>query len=145
MGTFRTHGLKIIILEEIIMKNIDRMFVLTGLVFLLVGMGLGLKMSMTQNFALHGLHAHLNLLGFVLMTLFGLCYRNWPAMMEGSLATVHYLLHTVTVGVSLTLLFFVLSNMDLAPKLGPVMDIILIGTYAGVLLFAYLFFTRTKE
>ena len=127
------------------MKNVDRMFVLTGLVFLLVGMALGLKMSMTQDFALHGLHAHLNLLGFVVMTLFGLCYRNWPKMQEGKLATVHYLLHTVSVGVALSLLYFVLSNMDLAPKLGPVMDMVLIGTYAGVLLFVYIFFTRTRE
>ena len=82
---------------------------------------------------------------FVVMTLFGLCYRNWPKMQEGKLATVHYLLHTVSVGVALSLLYFVLSNMDLAPKLGPVMDIVLMGTYAGVLLFVYLFFTRTRE
>ena len=127
------------------MKNIDRMFVLTGVVFLLVGMALGLKMSMTQDFALHGLHAHLNLLGFVVMTLFGLCYHAWPRMREGVLATVHYLLHTVTVAVSLTLLYFMLSDMDLASKIGPVMDTLLMGSYAGVLLFAYLLFTRTRE
>jgi len=121
------------------------MFVFTGLVFLLIGMALGLKMSMTQNFALHGLHAHLNLLGFVVMTLFGLCYRNWPKMQEGKLATVHYLLHTVTVSIALSLLYIVLSNMDLAPKLAPVMDMTLMGTYASVILFAYLFFTRARE
>jgi len=127
------------------MKSIDRLWVLTGLVFLLVGMGLGLKMSMTQDYGMHGLHAHLNLLGFVLMTLFGLCYRNWPKMQEGMLATVHYLLHTVTIAISLTLLFFILSNFDLAPKLAPIMQMVLLGTYAGVILFAYLFFTRTRE
>ena len=127
------------------MKGIDRLWVLTGLIFLLVGMGLGLKMSMTQDFAMHGLHAHLNLLGFVLMTLFGLCYRNWPKMQEGMLATVHYCVHTVTVAVSLTLFYFMLSNFDLAPKIGPVMDILLMGTYAGIFLFTYLFYTRAKE
>ena len=127
------------------MKGIDRLWVLTGLIFLLVGMGLGLKMSMTQDFAMHGLHAHLNLLGFVLMTLFGLCYRNWPKMQEGMLATVHYWVHTVTVAVSLTLFYFMLSNFDLAPKIGPVMDILLMGTYAGIFLFTYLFYTRAKE
>lgn len=127
------------------MNNIDRLFVLTGLVFLLVGMALGLKMSATQDFTLHGLHAHLNLLGFVLMTLFGLCYRSWPKMQEGKLATVHYCLHTVSVAVALTLLYFLLSNFELAPKIGPVMDIFLMGAYAGILLFAYLVFTRTKQ
>jgi hypothetical protein len=127
------------------MKNIDRLFVLTGLVFLLVGMGLGLKMSMTQNFALHGLHAHLNLLGFVLMTLFGFCYRIWPKMQEGVLATVHYGLHTVTVAVALTLLYFRLSGSDLGPKIGPVMDVVLIGTVAGIVLFTYLFFKHARD
>ena len=127
------------------MKNLDRMFVLTGVVFLLAGMALGLKMSMPQDFTLHGLHAHLNLLGFVVMTLFGLCYHSWPRMQEGVLATVHYLLHTVTVAVSLTLLYFLLTNMDLAPRIGPIMDTLLMGTYASVLLFAYLLFTRTRE
>ena len=127
------------------MKNIDRLWVLTGLVFLLVGIGLGLKMSATQDFAMHGLHAHLNLLGFVLMTLFGLCYRNWPKMQEGMLATVHYLLHTVSVATALSLLYFLLSNYDLAAKIVPIMNMFLLGAYAGVFLFAYLFFTRTKE
>ncbi len=127
------------------MKNIDRLFILTGLVFLLIGMLLGLKMSMTQNFSLHGLHAHLNLLGFVLMTLFGLCYHLWPKMREGKLATVHYLLHTISVAGGLTLLYFLLSNMELAPKIGPVMDMTVAGTVVGVILFSYLFFTRTRE
>ena len=127
------------------MKNIDRLFVLTGLVFLLIGMALGLKMANTQDFTMHGLHAHLNLLGFVVMTLYGLCYRHWPRMQEGVLARVHYLLHTATVAVALGLLYLVLGNYDLAPKLAPVMNTILLGTYAGTLLFAYLFLTRGKD
>jgi len=127
------------------MKNIDRLFVLTGLLFLLVGMAFGLKMSATMDFTLHGLHAHLNLLGFVLMTLFGLCYRSWPKMQEGKLATVHYLLHTVCVGVALTLLYFLLSNSELAPKIAPVMNLLLGGAYLGILLFTYLVFTRTRD
>jgi len=127
------------------MKNIDRLFVMTGVVFLLIGLAFGLKMSMTQNFAMRDLHAHLNLLGFVLMTLFGLCYRAWPKMQEGSLATVHYLLHTLTVAVALFLFYRVLSNPDLGPKLGPIMDWILMGTYLGVLVFAYLVLTRARD
>ncbi|MGA9575812.1 MAG: hypothetical protein WBS20_17860 [Lysobacterales bacterium] len=127
------------------MKNLDRLFVLTGLVFLLIGMAFGLKMSATMDFTLHGLHAHLNLLGFVLMTLFGLCYRSWPKMQEGKLATIHYLLHTICVGSSLFLLYFLLTRPELGPKIGPVMNLFLAGAYAGILLFAYLVFTRAKD
>lgn len=127
------------------MKNIDRLFVLTGLIFLLVGMAFGLKMSASMDFTLHGLHAHLNLLGFVLMTLFGLCYRSWPRMKENKLATVHYLLHTISVGAALTLLYFLLTKPELGPKIGPVMNMLLGGTYIGILLFTYLVFTRAKD
>jgi len=127
------------------MKNIDRLFVLTGLLFLLVGMAFGLKMSATMDFTLHGLHAHLNLLGFVLMTLFGLCYRSWPKMQEGKLATIHYFLHTGCVAAALTLLYFLLTNSELAPKIAPVMNMLLGGAYLGILLFTYLVFTRTRD
>lgn len=127
------------------MQNIDRLFVLTGLIFLLVGMAFGLKMSASMDFSLHGLHAHLNLLGFVLMTLFGLCYRAWPKMQEGWLATVHYLIHTVCVGVALTLLYFLLTRPELGPKIGPVMNSFLGGAYLGILLFTYLVFARARD
>lgn len=127
------------------MKNIERGFILTGLVFLLAGMALGLKMAIKQDFGMAGLHAHLNLLGFVLMTLFGLCHRAWPKMQESKLAAVHYWLHTVTVATAMVLLFFILSDMSRGPKLGPIMDSILMGTYAGIVLFAWLFYTRAKD
>jgi len=39
----------------------------------------------------------------------------------------------------------VLTDMELAPKVGPVMDMLLVGTVASVVLFAYLFFTRAKD
>ncbi len=127
------------------MKNLDRLFVLTGLVFLLIGMAIGLKMSASMDFTLHGLHAHLNLLGFVLMTLFGLSYRVWPKMAESKLAMVHYLLHTVCVAVALFMLYFLLTNPDLGPKIGPVMNGFLGGAYLGILIFAYLVLTRARD
>jgi len=127
------------------MKNLDRLFLLTGLVFLLIGMAFGMKMAATMDFTLHGLHAHLNLLGFVLMTLFGLTYRAWPRMTEGKLATVHYWLHTVCVAVSMVLLYVLLTNPDQGPKIGPIMEIFLGGAYLGVLIFAYLVLTRAKD
>jgi len=127
------------------MKNLDRLFLLTGLVFLLIGMAFGLKMAATMDFTLHGLHAHLNLLGFVLMTLFALSYRSWPKMQESKLATVHYFLHTICVAISMVLLYFLLTNPDMGPKIGPVMEIFLGGAYFGVLIFAYLVLTRAKD
>jgi hypothetical protein len=127
------------------MKNIDRWFILTGLVFLLIGMALGIKMANAMDFTLHGLHAHLNLLGFVVMTLYGLCYRQWPRMQEGVLATVHYLLHTLSVATALGLLYLMITDADMAPKVGPVQHVSLLIIFAATLLFAYLFLTRARE
>lgn len=128
------------------MNNIERLFILTGIVFLLIGMSLGLHMSMSQDFTLSPLHAHLNLLGFVLMCIFGICYHTWPAMKDGPLCKVHYVLHTVVTAVSLSLLYFVLKDgATYGPTLGPILDITLIGAIIGVLIFGYLFFTRAKS
>lgn len=52
----------------------------------LVGMGLGLAMGVAQDFTLTPVHAHINLLGFVSMMLFGLYYRG--AASAGRLAWV---------------------------------------------------------
>ena len=52
-----------------------------------VGIGLGLYMSATNDFAWHPVHAHLNLLGWVTLALFGLFYRSHPHAAAGKLAT----------------------------------------------------------
>ena len=48
-------------------------------VVLLVGMLAGIAMGIQQNFMLAPAHAHLNLIGGVLLFLFGLYYRLFPA------------------------------------------------------------------
>lgn len=127
------------------MKNLERRWILTGLIFLITGMVLGLIMGFKQDYSQRPLHAHLNLLGFVVMTLFGLCYRQWPKMQESVLAKVHYWLHTGTIAVGFVMVYKVLSNPDLGPKLGPIMDSFFALTALGVVLFTWLFFTRARD
>ena len=62
-------------------------------VLLLIGMLLGIAMGIEENFALAPAHAHLNLIGFVLMFLVGLYYRTTPAAGKGLLAQVQAGLH----------------------------------------------------
>lgn len=45
-----------------------------GVLFLLIGMGMGLQMAISQDHSIHAAHAHLNLLGFVCSMVFGLFY-----------------------------------------------------------------------
>src|SRR5467141_607086 len=57
-----------------------------SVVVLLVGMLAGIVMGIQQDFALAPAHAHLNLIGGVLLFLFGLYYRLVPAAGTTTLA-----------------------------------------------------------
>jgi hypothetical protein len=64
-----------------------------SVVILLVGMLAGIAMGVQQNFTLAPAHAHLNLVGGVLLFLFGLYYRLIPAAGTTMLAKVQGWLH----------------------------------------------------
>jgi hypothetical protein len=80
-----------------------------GSVILLLGMLAGIFMGIREDFALAPAHAHLNLVGGVLLFLFGLCYRVVPAAGITTLAKVQGWLHILgailfPVGVALVIL-----------------------------------------
>ena len=66
-----------------------------SVVVLLVGMLAGIVMGIQQNFVLAPAHAHLNLIGGVLLFLFGLYYRLVPAAGTSTLARVQGWLHMI--------------------------------------------------
>jgi hypothetical protein len=66
-----------------------------SVVILLIGMLAGIVMGMEENFSLQPAHAHLNLVGGVLLFLFGLYYRLFPAAGQSTLATIQGWLHIV--------------------------------------------------
>jgi hypothetical protein len=64
-------------------------------VVLLAGMLAGIVMGIKQDFALGPAHAHLNLIGGVLLFLFGLYYRLVPSAGTSTLAKVQGWLHMI--------------------------------------------------
>ncbi len=60
----------------------------TSVLTLIVGMILGIVMGIRQDFALAPVHAHLNLVGFVMTFAAGLYYRLVPAAGESWLASL---------------------------------------------------------
>jgi hypothetical protein len=66
-----------------------------SVVVLLVGMLAGIAMGIAQNFVLAPAEAHLNLIGGVLLFLFGLYYRLVPAAGTTILAKVQGWLHMI--------------------------------------------------
>ena len=71
------------------MRNIDRIFILTGAFFAVAGMCTGLWMVAVNSFVYSKIHAHINLLGWVSLAIYGVVYRIYPAMKDCSLALTH--------------------------------------------------------
>ncbi len=64
-------------------------------VYFFLAVILGLVMGIIQNFAFTSVHAHLNLLGWVSMALFGLIYSVYKRAGETTLAKAHFWLHNI--------------------------------------------------
>jgi hypothetical protein len=81
------------------MQRISKNYIMIGLVWLLVGMifGTWLGASNHNNFA--NSHAHINLLGFVVSSLFGIFYWAYPNMAKAKLAQWQFIIYEVGVAI----------------------------------------------
>ena len=70
--------------------SVSNNFLRLGVLSALVGMSLGVWMGANEDFVLRPVHAHINLLGFASMMLFGLFYRSFPAAGRGWLPMAHF-------------------------------------------------------
>src|SRR5215813_2651773 len=77
------------------MKNVDRWFILIGLLYGTFGFAFGIWVGINERFEQAHLHAHINLIGYASMVLFGLLYRSFPALAASRLAAVHFILFNV--------------------------------------------------
>src|ERR1043166_9576621 len=81
------------------MCGLSSRFLVVAVICALLGMSAGVGMAIAQDFALAPAHAHLNLLGWVSMAVYGLFYRVEPRAAAGRLPIVHFWLATVGVAV----------------------------------------------
>lgn len=68
------------------MSNI---FLRLSVLFVVLGVSLGYYMGATHDFTVSPVHAHINLLGWVSMFLYGLFYRAFPEAGQGWLPKAH--------------------------------------------------------
>jgi hypothetical protein len=112
------------------MKAIDSAYVVIGVLWLLVGVILGIVMGASHNFQFMPLHAHINLVGFACHSIFGLVYRQWPAMKASRLAPLQFWIFILATPITLIGLYFTLSGgPDLPTIIGS------LGLLLGVILF----------
>src|SRR6185312_8968140 len=66
----------------------------TAVVLVIAGMGWGLQMAISDDHSAYPAHAHLNLLGWVSLFLFGLFYRLHPALDAARVARLQVMIWT---------------------------------------------------
>lgn len=71
------------------MKGIALVFFTAGVICALIGMAWGIQMSASGDHLMAPAHAHLNLLGWVSLAVFGIFYHLVPGAASGMLAKVH--------------------------------------------------------
>ncbi len=79
------------------MKNAPKMFFAAAALFAICGMVWGIQMSATHDHSLSPAHGHLNLIGFVVMSIFGTYYALTPDAGRSRIAAIHFTLNTATV------------------------------------------------
>jgi len=72
------------------MKGIAYNFFLVAVISVTLGMMWGIQMSATNDHLLSPAHAHLNLIGWVTMGLFGIYYVLTPHAAQATLARIHF-------------------------------------------------------
>ena len=124
------------------MPKISKLFFKTAILFLLVGIAIGLKMSISGVHNVTGAHAHANLLGWVTMAIMGAYYALAPAKAEGRLAMVQYGVYTLGVLIMIPALYMLLLGN---PQYEPLVAGGSLITFAGVILFAFIIFSGERR
>jgi hypothetical protein len=70
-----------------------------AVVYFVLAVMLGVGMSMSEDFRLKGLHVHLNLLGWVSLSITGFIYDRVPAAAASRAASVHFWLYVLALPV----------------------------------------------
>lgn len=91
------------------MTRLDTKYLFLASLMLCIGVSLGIYMGATQDFMLRPVHAHVNLMGWASLALFGLTYRSypdlaarWPAKIQFALVVPAVLLFPLGIYIAMT-------------------------------------------
>ena len=74
------------------MRRIDLYFLILAALCLITGVMMGIGMGIAHDFQFAPVHAHLNLLGWTSLALFGLTYKAYPTLAQSRLALAHFVI-----------------------------------------------------
>lgn len=108
-------------------------FIKVSVVYFVIGVLLGMYMSIVHDYALTGVHAHVNLLGWASFALSGVIYCLFPEAGRSMLAKIHFWLHNIGLPLMMIGLTLLLSGMPSFEVLIPIGATLVV---LSVLLFA---------
>ena len=97
------------------MRGVALWFFASGVVYVTAGMVFGIWMSASGDHSLGGAHAHLNLVGWVTMALFGVFYHFSPAAAGTRLAMLHFIVATLGVWLLVPGIALAIKGMTVLP------------------------------
>jgi hypothetical protein len=104
-----------------------------AVVYLVIGMTLGIGMGMTHNFMFRSVHAHVNLLGWASLALAALVFHVFPETARTRLATAWFWLYNLSLPIGMAAIALVLSGHTWAQ---PALIVSQIGIWVAGLIFA---------
>lgn len=117
-------------------------FLRIAVLYIIVGVALGIYMGASGDHLMHPVHAHLNLLGWVAMSLFGLFYRVIPAAADTKLAKVHFWIYVPAHFMQMVLLTLLFRGY---PAVDPVLGVFSILVGIAFLCFAVVVWRHTGK
>ncbi|WP_144241538.1 cbb3-type cytochrome c oxidase subunit I [Janthinobacterium agaricidamnosum] len=89
-----------------------------AVVYLIIGIAIGIGMGASENLTLQPVHAHVNLLGWASMALAGLIYSVFPKAGQSRLAKFHFWTMNLALPVMMvTLGFLLFGHLEVLPVL----------------------------
>ncbi|HSE75034.1 MAG TPA: hypothetical protein VLB05_11000 [Dongiaceae bacterium] len=107
------------------MRGISFWFFFTGTLYVAAGMVWGIVMAATDDHSLYPAHAHLNLIGWVTMALFGIYYHLVPKAGEHWLAKAHFAVATAGILIMVPGIVVALERSDdTLAKIGSILTLL---------------------
>lgn len=123
----------------------DRKFVITALVYAIIGMCLGIVMAASKNHVQHVTHAHILLVGFVVSFIYGLCHKLWLDNSCPLLAKIQFWVHQLGIAAMAIGLFLLYGQLAPFDAIDPLLALSSIAVLAGMVLMAVLFVRAGKK
>ncbi|GIO99424.1 cytochrome-c oxidase [Paenibacillus lautus] len=111
-------------------------------VYFVLGILLGMYMSISHSYDYASVHTHVNLLGWASLALAGVIYVLFPAAGESTAGKVHFWLHNIGLPVMMIGLALLVSGME---SVEPVIAVGGVLVTLGILAFLYNVLTHVKS